>query len=341
MTIFPTITVAFLNLDSRELLLTQLQWMDSLYKSLPAELRKCVYCLVSDNASRDDSAEVLAGFAKGREWFSYSVQPEFVHVDINIITCYEKAETNYVWLMAVDDYICSSETIIQALNLLKDNNVSGMTFPISPEKKMSRLRDADVKLMDDPCDVVKTIGLGGKISCNIVRRIDGLDRHHEKIAPFIGIGYMHSTLQAVCFELSKEKIFMRVEQQFVYSKQRWGDSYTYHPKYALNSLDCRATGYFRKHCPDLFRDLDDKRILKLKWIIYQAVKSYYYLWDREMLKDFIRTAVRESLKPPFSLKVISLLISSLCVLIPYPALLFSALNAFVREPENTVGDYKR
>lgn len=341
MTTFPTITVAILNLDSMELLLKQLQWMDSLYKSLPAELQRCVYCLVSDNASRDDSVKVLADFAEGREWFSYSVQPEFVHVDINIITCYEKAKTDYVWLMAVDDYICSSENIIQALNLLKDHDPSGMTFPISPERKISKVRDEDLKLMGNACDVVNAIGLGGKISCNIVRKIQELDRSNDKIIPFIGVGYMHSTLQALCFELSKEKKFLRVEQQFVYSRQRWGDKYTYHPKYSLNSLDSRATDYFRQNCADLFKGLDDKRILKLKWIIYQGMKSYFYLWDKEMLKDFIRTAVRESLKPPFSIKVISLLIISLCFLIPYPALLSSALYAFVCDQESKVGDYRR
>jgi hypothetical protein len=341
MTTFPTITITILNLDSRDLLLKQLQWMDSLYESLPEELQRCVYCLVSDNASKDDSAKVLADFAKGREWFSYSVQPEFVHVDINIITCYEKAKTDYVWLMAVDDYICSHENIIQALNLLKDNNVSGMTFPISPQRKICQLTGRDIKLISDPCDVLNVIGLGGKISCNIVRKIDGLDRNHEKIAPFICIGYMHSTLQAVCFELSQGKKFLRVEQQMVYSAQKWGDRYTYHPKYALNCLDSKATDYFKQNCPGAFRALDDKRILKLKWIIYQGMKSYFHMWDKEMLKDFVRTVVRESLKPPFSIKVLSLLIISLFFLVPYPYLLSSALNALVFNPETTVGDYRR
>src|SRR3989338_2429272 len=286
MTTFPTITIAILNLDSRELLLKQLQWMDSLYEALPEELQRCVYCLVSDNASKDDSAKVLAGFAKGREWFLYSVQPEFVHVDINIITCYEKAKADYVWLMAVDDYICSHENIIQVLNLLKDNDVSGMTFPISPQRKICQLTERDIKLISDPYDVLNVIGLGGKISCNIVRKIDGLNRNHEEIVPFIGLGYMHSTLQAVCFELSQGKKFLRVEQQLVYSAQKWGDRYKYHPKYALNYLDSSATDYFKKNCPSSFKILEDKRILKLKWIIYQGMKSYFYLWDKEMLKDF-------------------------------------------------------
>lgn len=103
---YPTLTIAILTLNRKELLKKQLFWIDSLYESIPRELQQHLYCFVSDNASNDGSTEVLTSFAKQRAWFSYFVQPVFVHYDINVLACYEKLNTDYIWLMAVDDYIC-------------------------------------------------------------------------------------------------------------------------------------------------------------------------------------------------------------------------------------------
>lgn len=339
---YPKLTIAILSLDNREALLKQLQGMDSLFESIPCDLRQNLCCFVSDNASNDGSAEVLTSFAKQRAWFSYFIQPELVHYDINVLACYEKLNTDYIWLMAVDDYICSPENIAEIFRLLRKYSPSGMVFAIGPEQKAFRVVKKDVEVINSPCDMLHAIevGGGGKVSCNIIKKMGELGRCHQKISPFIGIGYMHSTLQAVCFELSKQKRFLRIKQQLVYSQQ--DKKNRYHPKYALNFRNSLATDYFKENCPEFFRMLDDKRINSLKWISYQSMhRCLVCSWNREMLNDFIQTTMRECLTPPFSIKILFWFLVTIFFLVPHPFFLRTALLAIVRVPKTNSMDYER
>lgn len=317
---YPTITIAILCHSSKAKLKKQLNWIDGLYKALPSELQQRLYCFVSENASKDSVGTILAEFSEDRKWFSYCIQPEYVNYDLNVLTCYEKSQTDYVWLMAVDDYICSERNIVEILNLLKQHNPSGVTFRITPEREICPIDSKNIRILHKPLDVLPAIeiGGGGKVSCNIIKKNAELNRNNKNVASFIGVGYMHMTLQAICFELSEEKKFMRIDQQLVYSLQKWGDKNNHHPEFAICSRDSIATSYFRRSCPDYFEILSDKRILKLKFIVYQSIHSLLHCWDEEMLKYFIHKTVRECVKPPFSLKIIFFLLISLSSLCLHP-----------------------
>ena len=317
---YPTITIAILCHSSKAKLKKQLDWIDGLYKALPSELQQRLYCFVSENASKDGLETILAEFSEDRKWFSYYIQPEYVNYDLNVLTCYEKSQTDYVWLLAIDDYICSEKNIVEILNLLKQHNPSGVTFRITPERKICPIDSKNIAILHEPLSVLQAMegGGGGKVSCNIIKKNAELKRNNKDVASFIGIGYMHLSLQAICFELSVAKKFMRIEQQIVWSLQKWGDKNNHHPETALNSRDSIATNYFKKNCPDYFEILSDKRVLKLKFIVYQSLKSILHCWDEEMLKYFIYNTMRACIKPPFSLKVIFYFLAALFALCFHP-----------------------
>jgi glycosyltransferase involved in cell wall biosynthesis len=79
------------------------QLLEFLAPQLAGETR--VELLISDNASPDDTPEVVASFqARGTE-LTYSRNETNIGPDANFLRCYEKAQGEYVWLVGDDDVI--------------------------------------------------------------------------------------------------------------------------------------------------------------------------------------------------------------------------------------------
>lgn len=79
------------------------QLLEFLAPQLAGETR--VELLISDNASPDDTPEVVASFqARGTE-LTYSRNETNIGSDANFIRCYEMARGEYVWIFGDDDII--------------------------------------------------------------------------------------------------------------------------------------------------------------------------------------------------------------------------------------------
>jgi hypothetical protein len=248
---YPTLTLVVLSLNKKDLLAHQLQWLDAIYSKLPDEMRCCVRCLVCDNASGDGSSEILQEFESARKWFSFIVQPQYVEFDVNVLTGYQAAETDYIWLLATDDYVKSVQVVEWIMCILKEHCPSGINVQTdSSNELISPLLPEALQIVLEPCEFARLVQLGGKVSGNIIKKVES--NFDAILAPLFGLGYMHLSLQAICFELLGKAPFIHVELPLVFAKQKWGDKNSYHPQYAVSALESFATTYLVNLCPKVF-----------------------------------------------------------------------------------------
>jgi glycosyltransferase involved in cell wall biosynthesis len=117
--------------------------LSSLLGQLTAESR--VELVVSDNASPDETAEVVREFIERGLQIRYIRNATNVGPDANFFQCFEQAHGNYVWIIGDDDSIASGG-MKAVLDILDDKagydmiNIAPHNFYHSPTEKIGRIR---------------------------------------------------------------------------------------------------------------------------------------------------------------------------------------------------------
>ena len=77
--------------------------VETLLEQISGDTR--VELIVSDNASPDNTLEIVSGYLNGGAAIRYIRNPKDVGADRNILQCYEQASGKYVWILSDDDLI--------------------------------------------------------------------------------------------------------------------------------------------------------------------------------------------------------------------------------------------
>ena len=96
----PLLTIAIPTFNRAQHLAT---FLSSLVPQLLGERR--VELLISDNASPDDTGEVVCGYSNRGISIRYIRSESNLGADRNILQCYEQAAGKYVWICGDDDVI--------------------------------------------------------------------------------------------------------------------------------------------------------------------------------------------------------------------------------------------
>lgn len=89
---------------------------------LNIENKPLVEIYVSNNASPDNTTEIVNEYiAKGHE-ITYHINSENIGPDNNVASCFKKAKGKYVWVFADDDYLLPG-CLNPIISILKTNNV--------------------------------------------------------------------------------------------------------------------------------------------------------------------------------------------------------------------------
>jgi len=161
--------------------------------------------VISDNASIDDTGNVVASFISHKYRLSYFRQDTNVGFDRNIKFLYEKADSDYVWFLADDDILLPSaiQTVIHGL-AMKKPDVMLFSFIQPPGSTIRTFNFPEpFNLEADPKRIIKYVAQYPKLSTYIMRKISFTKRQDDELAQFCGHGYYFVCLCYSILSISK------------------------------------------------------------------------------------------------------------------------------------------
>jgi abequosyltransferase len=166
----PLLTIAIPTYNRAEYLR---QLLDSLLEQVRNESR--VEVLISDNASTDDTANLIHEKRRNGSPLTYLANEHNIGPDANFLQCFESAAGKYVWIIGDDDLLLPG-AVSQVLEYLSKDEfeiayVSHIGFAGDPPTKTSPTAGMGVRIYSDPVPFVKRVHVFmSLISCNIINK---------------------------------------------------------------------------------------------------------------------------------------------------------------------------
>jgi abequosyltransferase len=156
-----------------------------------------VEVIVSDNASTDETPEIMKEELQRGTRLTYIRNPENIGPDANFLQCYERASGKYVWVMGDDDVLAPNalKRIVESLSgdefelvYLTPFGFEGSDAP--PRNPSATQRN--VRVFDDPEPFVRRVHFFfAMISANIVNKDRVESIGHEPFSKLVGSNLIH------------------------------------------------------------------------------------------------------------------------------------------------------
>lgn len=108
--------------------------------------------IVSDNASPDNTESVVTAHMKDYSELKYNRQPINVGYDRNVITCYQHATSNYIWILG-DSYSIIKEQVENVILRLEEGIYHGIVM-----NSFDRIKNIPSKVYNDPSKLLSDLG---------------------------------------------------------------------------------------------------------------------------------------------------------------------------------------
>lgn len=170
------------------------QFLDSVRDQLGSNSE--VEVIVSDNASTDETPEIMEQELQRGTRLTYIRNPENIGSDANFLQCYERASGKYVWVMGDDDILApyALGRIVECLSgdefelvYLAPFGFKGSDAPQNPSPSQR-----NVRIFADPEPFVRRVHLFfTMISANIVNKDRVESIGHEPFSKLVGSNLIH------------------------------------------------------------------------------------------------------------------------------------------------------
>lgn len=160
------------------------------------DIKTQVNVLVSDNASVDNTFEIASGFTTTRYKFIYFRQMQNLGFDNNIKFLYDKAQTDYIWYIADDDFPLPG-SLSKIFNALHEHNPDVLLFSfIQPPGATFKQFDfpEQIHLVTDPVIAIEHILRYTKLSIFVMRKTYFTHSQWKIIDKNIGSGWYYISL---------------------------------------------------------------------------------------------------------------------------------------------------
>lgn len=154
-------------------------------------LQENVEVLVSDNASTDNTRQLLENFDEGRMRFRWVSQVENLGLDGNMRYLYQHSQAEYVWYFSDDDVLYPG-AIERVLGVLKISLPEGLLFSfVQPIGSAVRIFDYpdDVAIINEPEQMIRLLARFPKLSIYVYKRIDLSEKDWDDLKQFLGSNY--------------------------------------------------------------------------------------------------------------------------------------------------------
>lgn len=136
--------------------------LDSVLMQIGANIE--VEILISDNASIDNTQEIVGQYQHDSPFIRYHRNPENIGFDANIVNCIKYAHGEYIWFLSDDDIFLKG-TLERVMKEIKAHNptiayLNHAPFLKDPQKRMKPMSHAEDKIYHDGKEYFLKCGLG-------------------------------------------------------------------------------------------------------------------------------------------------------------------------------------
>lgn len=175
----PKLTVAIPTYNRAEKLLECVSRVVAYSKGLDVEI------IVSDNASTDNTREVVASIIDNNKSIRYFRNSENLGFDGNFLNCFEKANGKYVWLLSDDDILLPGavESVLVGLDrnpVCMHLNSSGINSEAPLVIANCRFKEEGLRFFMDKNEFIETIGIFCTFVSSLVFDVDMVKRIPDK-----------------------------------------------------------------------------------------------------------------------------------------------------------------
>jgi glycosyltransferase involved in cell wall biosynthesis len=159
-----------------------------------------VEIFVSDNASDDETAEMLCGLASKIKYLRYSRNESNIGPDLNFLKVFKEASGKYLWLFSDDDFVVDGAVaeMLRIIRSYEPAHISTNFLLCDGNKTIADVQPQKRFLVEEDllhADINKTFMVRNHwisfISCNVFRRdlmdFDEFESHADKLRNWIQV----------------------------------------------------------------------------------------------------------------------------------------------------------
>lgn len=255
-----------------------------------ANLHSFVEVLISDNASTDNTSQVVEYYRTKFKNLKYICNNRNIGYDLNVLSVYNNSSGDYVWLFADDD-IPLEGTLLLIYNTLKSNlfDIVLYSFAQPPGTKIGAFNFEDkLYITNDYSEVIELILRWKKISIYILRRINFTQSKLKVIYEFIGQGWCHVVLALSILDEIEMNSELAVISNILAECDDEFDVLTWTPEPILNSHKLALHPIVKKINPNLSKIIEKKCYLETIQFCFAAKRGTLRVEDIVAYDKFIK-----------------------------------------------------
>lgn len=256
---------------------------------ISAGLQQEVDILVSDNASRDDTPQVIAEFDARGVALNSIRQTENRGFDGNVLSVYRNAGGQWVWLMADDDLPLDG-SLPRIVSALRDHDPDVLLFsfrqpPDSPTRQFNY--PEPVHVVRDATLIVEHIVEYIKISIFVIRKTEFSESIRDLLARHSN-GWMHLMLALSALQSASTPSLAVISEHLATCDSEW-NIVRYAPTALLEMVSIAKHPFAQRHARHLERRLREHGYCSaIQWIFAEktsVIVSHDPADYRQLVKD--------------------------------------------------------
>lgn len=209
----PMLTIAIPTYDRADKLRRLLKMLENQIRL--DDLGNQIEILVSDNASIDDTHNLMMSIASTNSKIKYFRQPKNLGVDANCRFLYNQARTGYVWFFSDDDIPLPRALSIILEGLQKNKpDILIFSFEQPPGTKVKTFDFSNsYEIFTEPPTIIKLISKCTKISAVVLRKIPLGPKELKALEPFLENEFFFISLAFSVMSVSQDPKLCVISQQ--------------------------------------------------------------------------------------------------------------------------------
>lgn len=246
----PILSIAIPTYNRADKLKRLLDIVDGQIRS--ANLVDQIEVLVSDNASIDDTYDLMMSVTSVDSKIKYSRQQENLGFDGNCRFLYDQANADYVWFFADDD-IPLPRALSIILEGLHVHNPDAVIFsfeqPIGRKIKVFNFLN-NYEIFTEPGRIIDLLWTYPKISAYVLRKISLDAQQLKELAPFLENGFFFVDLAFSVLQASKTPKLCVISQQLASCDEDY-ETFRFDPKCIFDAYKVFYHPFVIKYLPGL------------------------------------------------------------------------------------------
>lgn len=245
--------------------------------------------LVVDNCSTDGTKAILEKYSTQIKNFKYFIQESNVGYDLNVLTVYQKGESQYIWLFADDD-IPISYALNEILDALENNIIDILLFSFAQPKENSKKAfnfEKPVHYIDKPKEIISLVLQYPKISIYVLKKINFNNIDIVEINKFVGDGWMHLVLSFSILNKNKKNKLAIISKVLAHSDDEF-DMLTYSINAFEKSYKIAYHSYIKSFNPNLLNGMKKNSYIDCIQFAFAAKSGTLRIIDQSSYEIYIK-----------------------------------------------------